>query len=105
MEVEGVSESVGGILGSVVEFVRPITLTSGSVITSTYGTSGFCFFLATGGLVAFVPLEGMFFFLQLFGSEGVAVVVKAGGGVGVSAPTYSCSSLALITSLEPEIHV
>ncbi len=87
--------SVRGILGSVGGSV--VTLTSGSVTTSMVPVGPCLLFLAAGGFVAFVPLEGMCFFLQLFGSGG-----EAGGGVGVSAPTYSCS-VAFISSLEPEI--
>ena len=91
--VRGILGSVGGILGSV---VRSITLTSGSVTTSMVPWGPCLLFLAAGGLVAFVPLD---FFLQLFGSGGGG---EAGGGVGVLAPTYSCS-VAFISSLEPEI--
>ena len=87
-----VSGSVGGIPGSVVE-VNEFRWIS----YHKYSASGFLHldFLA-GGLVAFVTLEGTFFFpSQVFGSE-------AGGGGDVPASTYSCS-LFLISSYEPEI--
>ena len=91
----GLRNGSSSVERGVVRFVRSIT---GGSVTTSIEPVGSCtlIFLVEG---TFFFLEGTFFF---FFGGGEADGEAGGGGVSLSAPTYS-SSLCLISSLEPKI--